>query len=188
MFQEGDIRKGLEIGYKCNHKYIYHACIECGKLRWVAFNVKKQKPRTFKCLSCPKKLNTGHNNPHWKGGKWKNKSDGYIYCTVKLDDFYHSMAGKNNTIPEHRLVMAKYMKRCLLPWEVVHHKNGIRDDNRIENLQLLPSKKHHLVDTLIKSRLRVLEKRITILEAENTMLKQQLELHPRTEIEIEALR
>ncbi|MCX5844307.1 MAG: HNH endonuclease signature motif containing protein [Deltaproteobacteria bacterium] len=80
----------------------------------------------------------GSNHPSWKGGK--KRSHGYIYLTKKE----HPFADKRGMIFEHRLVIEKHLGRYLKPEEVVHHINGVLDDNRIENLMLFPNNKAHL--------------------------------------------
>ena len=77
------------------------------------------------------KSRNGENHPLWKGGRFKTEH-GYILL-LKKD---HPNSRKNGRIFEHVFVMSEHLGRPLLENETVHHKNGIRDDNRIENLEL----------------------------------------------------
>jgi hypothetical protein len=70
--------------------------------------------------------------PHnWTGGKYKNR-EGYV-CILVKDDTYEL---------EHRQIMESILGRKLASDEHVHHINGIKDDNRPENLILVINKKH----------------------------------------------
>lgn len=81
----------------------------------------------------------------WKGGRHLNK-DGYI----EVYQPNHPFARKGNRrVLEHRLVMEQMIGRYLEPGEVVHHKNGDKQDNRPENLELFANNGDHLAATLV---------------------------------------
>lgn len=74
------------------------------------------------------------NNGCYKGGRWEH--DGYIKILLDYDDPLMPMSDAACTVLEHRLVMARYLGRMLLPSETVHHIDGNGKNNDISNLQL----------------------------------------------------
>lgn len=77
-------------------------------------------------------------NPSEYGGHEKIRSDGYI--SVYLPE--HPYSSNDGYVMKHHLVMEKYIGKYIENGFVVHHINHIRDDNQIENLQLMTFKEH----------------------------------------------
>lgn len=156
-------------------------CVDCGE-----FPEYKDVNNRKRCRSCWRKHNTGINHHNWKGGKdqWKCIDCGkrrYNYNGKRCNKCYRKFTrGENHPaykekkknyngyvyvgagdvrIFEHRLIMEKKLGRKLKDTEIVHHLNGIRDDNRIENLKVTTRQQHEP-----QTYIRILQKRIRQLE------------------------
>jgi len=85
----------------------------------------------------------GDKSSSWKGGSYTTKRDGYVYIWCPN----HPNAKKNGKggggyVLEHRLVMENIIGRYLTQEEEVHHRNGIKNDNRPENLMFVLHSNH----------------------------------------------
>lgn len=103
----------------------------------------------------------GENHPSWKGGRYKDIR-GYILV--------RNARNKNGYVYEHILEWEKANGKLLPSNWTVHHLNGIKDDNRPENLIGLPRKGHGTFSRVLLSETR---KRIRKLEADIKALKTQ---------------
>ena len=176
--KEGMIASSKTIGLK-GYAFVFRTvCPKCSRERWV-----QKKLIGHLCKSCEnegssRKGKIGKLSGSWRGGRSLCRSTGYVILWLSSDSPFIGMAKKTiygtYQILEHRLIIAQYLGRLLEPWEIVHHKNGKRDDNLIENLELLSSNKDHLPYTRMKIRVRELEQRVTLLEAQNVLLKIQV--------------
>lgn len=87
----------------------------------------------------------GKDSATWKGGK--TIKDGYIL--ISQPD--HPHANNHGYVREHVLVMCNHLGRYLEPNEIIHHINGVKHDNRLENLVILTRAEHcleHINDLL----------------------------------------
>jgi hypothetical protein len=130
---------------RCNRGYLYRfiwvQCPECKESRWVQkqytarpnfSNYCRKCYRTVKCGAITVEQRTTHKD-----------SCGYWQVVLPVGHWCVPMARKpTRTISVHRLVMAIHLGRLLASEEYIHHVNGDRTDNRIENLCITTKKEH----------------------------------------------
>jgi len=147
MPEVGEIKRKRDVGFVGNNKLIWHACIDCGKERWV--ELEHGEPSHLRCRSCGEKAN-GQNHYRWNGGRFIH-IEGYVLIKLQPDSPFYQMTNSRGYVLEHRLIMAKHLKRCLQPIEKIHHR-GIthpqdskenKQDNRLENLGLFANPNDH---------------------------------------------
>lgn len=111
-----------------NRKLADRCCPECGKM----FRPVRKSSRY--CSKRCQWINNGGRNRK-DGPSWWIGQNGYIVGRMWIN-------GRRVHVKQHRLVMEQHLGRPLVPAEDVHHLNGIKHDNRIENLQLISHSEH----------------------------------------------
>lgn len=102
---------------------LWECLCQCGKI----LNIRSDVIRKRVSCGC---WYRDEKNPNCRTGKRIVHGYVVVYINDRNDDRWQKH------IPEHRLIMENIIGRRLFPNENVHHKNGIRDDNRPENLEL----------------------------------------------------
>jgi len=132
LYERGYTQKEIGEVLGCSQKVVWRFMKNHGiKARPTAINLGKK---------------FGEDNPSWKGGK--NIHNGYVRIRMPMDSL--SNGEGNGYIKEHDYIMEKHIGRPLKKGECVHHINGIKTDNRIENLTLMTNSEHMKLHARIK--------------------------------------
>lgn len=110
--------------YRSRKAAVQLECVTCNKNFLTRPSSRKSHKNAYCSVSCASKANRRACTSEWRVG-----NDGYVYSYAN-----------GRKVLEHRVVMAKQLGRSLELHENVHHINGDRSDNRIENLELWSTK------------------------------------------------
>lgn len=126
------------------------------------FNIPIRNRKERDLLVSKKGKRAGKKSATFKGGRYQSQR-GYIWVLV----------GPRKYRPEHQLVWERAYGEIPKGY-LIHHLNGIRNDNRLENLIAMPKRQHGKEGP---TRIKVLQKRIRELEDKIKKLKEKLEKH-----------
>ena len=150
---------------KNNLRRVAISCLGCSDLRWIISSCLTQIRRgkrkyCWKCI-CAKRA-----TKDVSGVGRRYNTQGYVVrskCSFTEEELkivesmmrYEDRRKRTRSVLEHRVVMALHLGRPLLKMEVVHHRNGIPDDNRIENLEVLTPNEHSKTHLKTREQLRI---------------------------------
>ena len=139
-----------------------HACPGCGKV--IART-------SVQCRICATKVGAAkrsrENSVNWKGGQ--SRSKGYVYILVAPE------ARKGHRYRAEHMLVWEQANGPIPKGYIIHHRNGKKDDNRLENLEALPRNEHnHRHDEH--------DRRIVELEAEVARLREQLNANSHSKV------
>lgn len=117
---------------KLRERKITRDCAHCGKSFTTNTGQLKHRAVIYCSVPCCAAHRTGKRTTRFNGGRWIG-SGGYVEFRL---------ADGRTRVKEHRYVMEQHLGRSLNPEECVHHINGIKTDNRIENLELISFQEH----------------------------------------------
>ena len=123
-----------------NKEYIPQICLECNKKFLISRFSNEQRKRKF----CSRNCSFNWHKKSFEGAK--STCNGYIVIKVST----HPLANNRGYVYEHRLNMEKKLGRYLTRNEVVHHINGVKTDNRTENLEIFNSTGEHTTFHLLR--------------------------------------
>jgi hypothetical protein len=126
--------------------------VKCGDCRVIYWKPqpsisRSRKRSSGRCKKC------GYSDKSFRDSLKRVSSNGYTYVSINSFSsseqrilatmFIKCGSRRYKRIAEHRAIVALSLGRPLESYEIVHHKNGIKNDNRLENLELMVTKLHH---------------------------------------------